>query len=121
MGNTIETPQTALKAIRAKCLDCCCGNIAGVRDCELADCPLHRYRLGKNPDSASEPSTKQSTEAIMKFIKDMLRNGAARIEEAFDLARLYFILAHIKLIVWRTGRIQRRTDKTIAASARQGV
>lgn len=121
MGNTIETPQTALKAIRAKCLDCCSGSFNEVRDCGLTDCPLFRYRLGKNPDSASEPSTKQSTEASMKFIKDRLRNGAAWIEEAFDLARLYFILYHIKLIVWRVSRIQRRTDKIIGASARQGV
>ena len=51
MGNTIETPQTALKAIRAKCLDCTCGNIAVVRDCELTDCPLYRFRLGKEPDT----------------------------------------------------------------------
>ena len=34
------------KAIRLKCLDCCCGNTAEVRRCNITECPLHRYRLG---------------------------------------------------------------------------
>lgn len=34
------------KAIRLKCLDCCCGNSAEVRRCELRKCPLWRYRMG---------------------------------------------------------------------------
>lgn len=49
--NTAETPQTALKAIRAKCLDCCSGSFNEVRDCGLTDCPLFHFRFGKNPDS----------------------------------------------------------------------
>ena len=35
------------KAIRLKCLDCCCGNRAEVRRCHIMDCPLWRYRMGK--------------------------------------------------------------------------
>lgn len=35
------------KAIRLKCIDCCCGNMAEVRKCELTTCPLWRYRMGK--------------------------------------------------------------------------
>ena len=34
------------QAIRAKCLDCCCGNSAEVRRCNISKCPLHRYRMG---------------------------------------------------------------------------
>ena len=34
------------KAIRLKCLDCCCGNAAEVRRCHIVDCPLWVYRLG---------------------------------------------------------------------------
>jgi len=48
--NTIETPQTALKAIRAKCLWCACGSANEVRLCEIKDCPLYRFRSGKNPN-----------------------------------------------------------------------
>ena len=34
------------KAIRAKCLDCCCGNSAEVRKCTITTCPLWIYRMG---------------------------------------------------------------------------
>ena len=40
---------TPMKAIRAKCLDCCAGQVAEVRRCELENCPLFRYRFGKRP------------------------------------------------------------------------
>lgn len=38
---------TRAKAIRLKCLDCCCGNTAEVRRCEIKDCALWRYRMGR--------------------------------------------------------------------------
>lgn len=38
-----------VKAIRAKCLDCCCGQQNEVALCPSADCPLHPFRFGKNP------------------------------------------------------------------------
>ena len=38
-----------LRAIRAKCLDCCGGSPAEVRECEITHCDLHPYRMGKNP------------------------------------------------------------------------
>ena len=38
---------TRAKAIRLKCLDCCCGSTAEVRKCPAEHCPLWRYRMGK--------------------------------------------------------------------------
>lgn len=38
-----------VKAIRAKCLDCCCGQANEVKECPITDCPLHAFRFGKNP------------------------------------------------------------------------
>ena len=38
-----------LKAIRAKCLDCCGGSFTEVKLCEISDCPLFPYRFGKRP------------------------------------------------------------------------
>lgn len=35
------------KAIRLKCLDCCCGQAAEVRKCPAVDCPLWRFRMGR--------------------------------------------------------------------------
>lgn len=41
---------TPLKAIRAKCLDCCCGIMSEVRQCVMKDCPLFPFRDGHNPN-----------------------------------------------------------------------
>ena len=40
---------TPIKAIRAKCLDCCCGQANEVKLCPITDCSLYPYRLGHNP------------------------------------------------------------------------
>ena len=42
-------PMPVLAAIRAKCLDCSCGNRAEVADCLVRACPLWPFRMGKNP------------------------------------------------------------------------
>ena len=41
--------QNPLKAIREKCVDCCCGNAAEVRKCVSVDCALWPYRMSTNP------------------------------------------------------------------------
>ncbi len=38
-----------LKAIRAKCLDCCGGNASEVRKCVCTNCPLWPLRMGSQP------------------------------------------------------------------------
>ena len=38
---------TRAKAIRLKCLDCCCGSPGEVRNCTATKCPLFPYRMGK--------------------------------------------------------------------------
>lgn len=43
----MEERITRKKAIRLKCLDCCCGNRAEVRSCPATGCPLWPYRLGR--------------------------------------------------------------------------
>ena len=40
---------TPVKAIRAKCLDCCNGQITEVRECTTENCALHPYRMGHRP------------------------------------------------------------------------
>jgi hypothetical protein len=41
--------QNPLKAIREKCIDCCCGNAAEVRKCVAVDCALWPFRIATNP------------------------------------------------------------------------
>ncbi len=45
-------PTTPLRAIRLKCLDCCCENSAEVKRCHIEDCALWPYRMGRNPHRA---------------------------------------------------------------------
>lgn len=40
---------TPLKAIRLKCLDCCCGSSNEIKQCTVTRCPLYAYRSGHNP------------------------------------------------------------------------
>ncbi len=40
---------TPMKAIRLKCLDCCCGQHLEIRLCETTECALHPFRFGKRP------------------------------------------------------------------------
>lgn len=46
------------KAIRLKCLDCCCGQSAEVRRCPATECPLWRYRMGKEENDELKPMRK---------------------------------------------------------------
>ena len=49
MGHTETSP---IKAIRAKCVDCCAGELAEVRHCAATACPLWPFRMGVNPLNA---------------------------------------------------------------------
>lgn len=40
---------TPIKAIRAKCLDCCAGSQKEVALCVIEKCALFPYRFGKRP------------------------------------------------------------------------
>lgn len=48
--------QTPMKAIRLKCLDCCAGQVAEIRRCELEKCPLFPYRMGHRPKGYTDTS-----------------------------------------------------------------
>lgn len=52
---------TPMKAIRAKCLDCC-GSSREVRLCTVEKCPLYPYRFGKRP-KGYEDTTPDANEA----------------------------------------------------------
>lgn len=52
----IQHKQNPVKAIRAKCLDCCCNQPKEVRLCPTARCPLHPFRMGHNPFRKPNPN-----------------------------------------------------------------
>jgi hypothetical protein len=52
----MKTPTTPilrpLKAVRAKCVDCCCGQMSEVRACSAKTCPLWVFRMWHRPSPA---------------------------------------------------------------------
>lgn len=51
-GSMDKLFNTPIKAIRKKCLDCCCGSIKEVRECTVIKCPIYPYRFGRRPDKS---------------------------------------------------------------------
>lgn len=52
-----------MKAIRAKCLDCCCDQREEVKLCPATTCPLYPFRLGKNPNRKARILTDEQKKA----------------------------------------------------------
>ena len=67
---TITAP---LKAIRAKCIDCVCGQVNEVKECISTDCSLHAFRMGTNPYRAKREYTPEQLEQLRTT---MLKNRA---------------------------------------------
>lgn len=53
-----------VKAIRAKCLDCCCGSSNEVELCTCTGCALYPFRRGKNPYRAKREITPEHAEKL---------------------------------------------------------
>lgn len=55
--------RTPIKAIRAKCLDCCNESFAEVRACNIKKCPLWEYRMGHRPKDDPEQEGEEDAES----------------------------------------------------------
>lgn len=79
-----------LKAIRAKCLDCCCGQAAEVRLCFLPNCSLYPYRFGKLPEeeglaeekAADESMTDQAVQSRREYKRAWNRSNPEKVRAA---------------------------------------
>lgn len=71
----MEYKTSPLKAIREKCIECCCGSSTEVKECTAQKCPIYPYRFGKNPFRQK----REMTEEQKKAIADRLR--AARMSD----------------------------------------
>ena len=60
---------TPLKAIRLKCLDCCCGSSNEVKLCSIEHCALYPYRFGKNP-YRREMTPEEKEKCIANLLKN---------------------------------------------------
>ena len=68
MEKTIDDITSPMKAIRAKCLDCCCDQREEVKLCPATTCPLYPFRLGKNPNRKARILTDEQKKAAAERI-----------------------------------------------------
>lgn len=54
-----------LKAIRLKCLDCCCGSSNEVKLCTATGCALYPFREGVNPNRKPREYTLEQKAAMV--------------------------------------------------------
>ena len=66
MTTSITNP---VKAIRAKCLDCCCGSTEEVKQCPCEACALHPFRFGKNPYRTKREYTEKEKATLASRLK----------------------------------------------------
>lgn len=75
-----------VKAIRAKCLDCCGDMPSVVADCHIVACALHPFRMGKNPfrkireKTEAERATLAKHLAVHRLAKSTLVATKKRVE-----------------------------------------
>lgn len=55
---------TPVKAIRAKCIECSCGQVSEIRNCLIPNCPLYPYRMGHRPKDTTEDDNCTDTSAF---------------------------------------------------------
>lgn len=70
-----------LKAIAAKCMDCCCGEKSEVKLCTAVKCPIYEFRLGK-----AEVSDK-AVDKIVKPRKKMSEEHKAAMKAGREAAK----------------------------------
>jgi len=64
-----EKITSPIKAIRAKCLDCCCDQRDEVKLCPATTCPLWPFRMGKNPNRSRNMTDEQRQAAKERLAK----------------------------------------------------
>ena len=79
-GHRGEQPKNPIKAIRLKCLDCCCGSEQEVRLCTCEFCAVWPFRMGKNPYRTK----REYTEEQKKAMRERLAKGRDKKAEETD-------------------------------------
>lgn len=60
-----------MRAIRAKCLDCCCDNAAEVERCPCVKCSLYPFRFGKNPYNKKREYSEEYKATLRERMKQL--------------------------------------------------
>ena len=74
-----------LKAIRHKCLDCCCGSSYEVKLCTVERCALYPFREGHNPYKKRREYTDEERDALKSHLSQ-IRPSTNREKSANSLS-----------------------------------
>lgn len=64
-----EVIRSPLRAIKANCLECCCGQQNEVKLCTCSTCPLYPFRLGRNPFVKKRVMTEEQRAAAAERLR----------------------------------------------------
>lgn len=70
-----------VKAIREKCLDCCCGSYTEVSTCTATKCALYPFRFGKNPYRQRKELTEEQRQALRDRMAEARKVRSMNVEE----------------------------------------
>jgi hypothetical protein len=71
-----------LKAIRAFCLECSCGQTSEVKECPVFKCPLYPFRMGKNPFRQRREISEEEKRVLADRLREARKNIGGSVEKA---------------------------------------
>lgn len=76
----MEYKTNPVKAIREKCLDCCCGSNIEVKLCNIVSCPIYPFRQKREMTEEQKKVTVDRLREARKF----LASSEEKSEETHD-------------------------------------
>ena len=70
-----------VKAIRAYCLECSCGQTSEVKACPVYNCPLYPFRMGKNPYRQRREMSEGEKQVLADRLKEARKNIGGSVEK----------------------------------------
>ena len=80
----MEYKTNPVKAIREKCLDCCCGSYLEVEKCTAERCPIFPFRFGKNPFRQKREMTEEQRNAIRDRLSKSRKSNSDSEEDCSE-------------------------------------
>lgn len=71
-----------VKAIRAYCLECSCGQTSEVKECPVIKCPLYPFRMGKNPYRQRREMSEEQKQVLADRLKEARKNAGSSVGKA---------------------------------------
>ena len=79
MAEQITNP---IKAIRAYCMECSCGQTSEVKGCPVYKCPLYPFRLGKNPYRQRREMTEEEKQVLADRLREARKHNSGAVEKS---------------------------------------